>query len=88
MDSVRLTDGREITRQSNGDWPPLQDAIELGSAIACTICPLRGDCWAGNDFDCEVHGMFLGFYGLSGSSWDYESLLSRPRLLGDIGGEG
>lgn len=56
---VTLTDGTVITSK-DGHFPPLQKVVKVFHA--CEICPVRIFCQDNNEFDCQVYGMFDGFY--------------------------
>lgn len=60
MDRVTLTNGFILKRIDEYRFPPLQDVLEIDNA--CDICPIRILCEDNNEFDCQVYGMFQGFY--------------------------
>lgn len=49
-----------VLQNIEGNFPPLQDVAEVEHA--CDICPVRLLCQDNNEFDCQVYGMFSGFY--------------------------
>ena len=57
--SVTLLDGT-VLRNKNGEFPPLQEIAEIRHA--CDVCPVRPLCQDNNEFDCQVYGMFKGYY--------------------------
>ena len=57
---VKLLNGMIIESIDKYNFPPLKDMIEI--KYACEICPLRPLCHDNNEFDCQVYGMFSGFY--------------------------
>ena len=60
MDKITLTNGIIIERDDDYNFPPLQDIAKIDHA--CDICPIRVLCDDNNEFDCQVYGMFQGFY--------------------------
>lgn len=64
MKKVKLLNGIEIetfiNEQGNEQFPPLQDVLKIKHA--CDVCPLRKECEDNNEFDCQVYGMFMGFF--------------------------
>lgn len=56
---ITLNNGLVI-KSKNGEFPPLQEVAEIEHA--CAICPVRLLCDDNNEFDCQVYGMFDGFY--------------------------
>ena len=56
---IKLLDGS--TLEWEGDNPPaLQDVKKV--KYACDVCPIKDKCKGGNEWDCQVYGMFTGFY--------------------------
>lgn len=61
---ARLTDGnlvRKVLSDGRLVWPAFQD-IRPDVEFACEVCPIRKFCGDNNEFDCQVYGMFSGFY--------------------------
>ena len=73
--SVTLTNG--LVLQNEGGWfPPLQDIAKIEHA--CDICPVRVFCKDNNEFDCQVYGMFYGFY------FGIDDALDLYETIGDV----
>jgi hypothetical protein len=60
VESIALRDGTVLNKGSLG-WPAMQD-IAPQHRYACDVCPLNHLCQDGNEFDCQVYGMFSGFW--------------------------
>ena len=80
--SVRLTDGTVIHKLENGHWPEFQKA-RPSVPYACDVCPIRKFCGDNNEFDCQVYGMFTGFYledefePVFDNRWDTDEAIRR-----------
>ena len=58
-ESVTLKNGLVLENHGDG-FLPLHDVADEKNA--CDICPVRIFCNDNNEFDCQVYGMFEGFY--------------------------
>lgn len=60
-------DGEPPLKLKNGvtipsNFPPAQDFVDCVEVDLCEVCPILEACGRNNCFDCEVYGMFDGFY--------------------------
>lgn len=60
LNQATLLDGTTIKADEKGNFPPLRDIVDVYHA--CEICPIRSLCDDNNEFDCQIYGMFDGFY--------------------------
>ena len=56
--SVTLLNGM-VLKNKKGEFPPLQEITEIR---ACEVYPVRPLCQDHNEYDCQVYGMFKGYY--------------------------
>ncbi len=92
--SVRLTDGTVLHKLETGQWPEFQKAYPT-TTCACDVCPIRKFCGDNNEFDCQVYGMFCGFYledeyeAAFDNRWDTDEAIRRvgAAVLGNGAGQ-
>lgn len=60
MKTVTLKNGLVLWANDKGNYPPLKDIIKIDHA--CEICPIRPLCLDNNEIDCQIYGMFQGYY--------------------------
>ena len=90
MKTATLTNGIVIEAMKSGSFPPLQQV--LPKVFPCSVCPVEAICEGNNPFDCEVYGMFGGYYadtqsefvttGIIKNQWD---VMEAITALDDIG---
>jgi len=72
--TVTLKNGLVLENHGDG-FPPLQDVADVKNA--CDICPVRLFCNDNNEFDCQVYGMFDGFYFGIDDALSFVSLMRK-----------
>ena len=61
---IKLKNGIEVEVDGYGWGAPLEELMNMTGVSACDVCPsiIKEACGGNNSFDCQVYGMFQGFY--------------------------